>query len=413
MIALERNFRPEDFRKSAGTDLRCYESRVGGVLTLNQKNMNWDVICFSHLRWDFVYQRPQHLMSRAARIHRVFFVEEPIVDNQVGLEIHQRQENLWVIVPHLSHEMDEASKLNHQRESLAKLLTTMNVEDYIAWYYTPMALPIGQHLSPLATVYDCMDELSAFKFAPPELKTMEQQLLQKSDVVFTGGYSLYEAKKDHHSNIYAFPSSIDFDHFSKARRALDEPADQASIPHPRIGFCGVIDERMDVQLVGEIARKRKDWHIVMIGPVVKIDVGTLPRLDNIHYLGMKRYEELPDYFSGWDMAIMPFAINESTRFISPTKTPEYLAAGRPVISTPIHDVVRHYGSVVNIASTSADFVSAGEKIIAHGNICLEKIDEILSENSWERTWKKMEKIVSNAVENFITNRTLKDRKTYV
>lgn len=373
--------------------------------------MNWDVICFSHLRWDFVYQRPQHLMSRIAKTHRVFFVEEPIFGDQIYLDIQQRDENLWVIVPHLSHEMDEERKRSCQQEFLLKLVNTMAVENYITWYYTPMALPLGEYLSPLSTVYDCMDELAAFKFAPIVLKTLEQQLLQKADVVFTGGYSLYEAKRDQHLNIHPFPSSIDFDHFSKARRPVDEPADQASIPHPRIGFCGVIDERMDIELIGDIARKRKDWNIVMIGPVVKIDENSLPRLDNIHYLGMKKYEDLPTYFSGWDMAIMPFAINESTRFISPTKTPEYLAAGRPVISTPIHDVVRHYSSVVNIASTSADFVSAGERILEHGNVCLKRVDEILAETSWDRTWKKMEKIITKAVEHSIE--TLKNRKTYV
>jgi glycosyltransferase involved in cell wall biosynthesis len=375
--------------------------------------MNWDVVCFSHLRWDFVYQRPQHLMGRAAKTHRVFFVEEPIVDDQVHLEIQQREENLWVVIPHLSHDMDEERRRNHQQECISHLLSTMRVEHYITWYYTPMALPLGDHLSPQATIFDCMDELSAFKFAPAELRTLEQRLLQKADVVFTGGYSLYEAKKDHHANIYPFPSSIDFDHFSKARVISAEPGDQSNIPHPRLGFCGVIDERMDIQLVGEIASRKKDWHFVMIGPVVKIDRDTLPRLDNIHYLGMKNYSELPDYFSGWDIAIMPFAINESTRYISPTKTPEYLAAGRPVISTPIRDVVRHYGSVVEIASNSDEFISAGERILTDQVSNFEKVDQILAENSWDQTWKKMEKIINKSTQQFINNGALKNRKTYV
>jgi UDP-galactopyranose mutase len=352
-------------------------------------------------------------MSRVAKTHRVFFVEEPIIGDGVHLEIEERQENLWVIVPHLSHEMGEESRRDHQAGFLLQLLKTMEVENYIAWYYTPMALPIGECLQPMATVYDCMDELSAFKFAPAVLKTLEQQLMQRADVVFTGGHSLYEAKKAQHLNIHPFPSSIDFDHFSKARKPLAEPEDQAGIPHPRIGFCGVIDERMDIQLVREIAMKRKDWNIVMIGPVVKIDPEALPRFDNIHYLGMKQYENLPEYFSGWDMAIMPFAINESTRFISPTKTPEYLAAGRAVISTPIHDVVRHYSSVVSFGSTSADFISAAEKIIDHGNICLRGVDEILSENSWDQTWKKMEKIIRDAVDQLKSNETIEIRETYV
>ena len=375
--------------------------------------MKWDVICFSHLRWNFVYQRPQHLMSRIAGTHRVFFVEEPIFGDRAHLEIQKRHENLWVIIPHLPHGSGEEAAREYQVGFLSQLLQTMEVEHYITWYYSPMALPIGEYLQPLAIVYDCMDELSAFKFAPAVLKSLELQLMEKADVVFTGGHSLYEAKKAYHSNIHPFPSSIDFNHFSKARKTLNEPDDQKAIPHPRIGFCGVIDERMDMELVGEIAQKRKDWHIVMIGPVVKIDVNSLPRFDNIHYLGMKDYESLPAYFSGWDVAIMPFAINEATRFISPTKTPEYLAAGRPVISTPIHDVVRHYSSVVNFGSTSWDFISAAERTLDHGNVSLRRVDEILSENSWDRTWRKMEKIIRKAVNHSKINDTIKTNEAYV
>ncbi len=369
--------------------------------------MTWDVICFSHLRWNFVYQRPQHLMSRVARKHRVFFVEEPILGDRVNLEIHERQNNLWVITPHLPHEMSEEDRRDHQVDFLSQIMKTMEIDQYITWFYSPMALAIGEQLSPLAIVYDCMDELSAFKFAPPALRSLEFQLMDMADVVFTGGHSLYEAKKAYHSNIHSFPSSIDFDHFFKARSAMDEPEDQNAIPQPRIGFCGVIDERMDLELVREIAERRQNWHIVMIGPVAKIDPNSLPLLDNIHYLGMKQYESLPNYFAGWDVAIMPFAISEATRFISPTKTPEYLAAGLPVVSTPIHDVVRQYSSVVSFGCTSGDFISAVERNLDHGNVSLRRVDEILSENSWDRTWRKMEKIIHKAVDRSNLRPTIK------
>ena len=191
-------------------------------------------------------------------------------------------------------------------------------------------------------------------------------MLARADLVFTGGQSLYEAKRGQHPRVFAFPSSVDAAHFARARRATDDPADQAAIPHPRLGFFGVIDERMDLDLLAAIADARPDWHLVIIGPVVKVDPASYRERANIHYLGKKDYQELPGYLAGWDVALLPFAINESTRFISPTKTPEYLAAGKPVVSTPIRDVVRPYGmrGLVHIAATADDFVH-GDRAGAH------------------------------------------------
>ena len=216
-----------------------------------------------------------------------------------------------------------------------------------------MSLAFSDHLAPGLIVYDCMDELSAFRGAPPELVEREVELMCRANLVFTGGYSLYEAKRQRHDNAHPFPSSVDVEHFAAARRPQHDPDDQAEIPHPRLGFYGVIDERLDIALIEQVARMRPDWQIVLVGPVVKIDPAELPQRDNIHYLGGKTYDELPQYLSGWDVAIMPFALNESTRFISPTKTPEYLAGGCPVVSTPITDVVRTYGDTGSCASPTA------------------------------------------------------------
>jgi len=237
------------------------------------------------------------------------------------------------------------------------------IKKYILWFYSPMALEYTEHLSPSLTVYDCMDELSAFKCPPAGIKEMEVCLLKRADIVFTGGHSLYKAKKHLHHNIHPFPSSIDKSHFQVARIFKEDPEDQASIPHPRFGFYGVIDERFDIPLVDELASLRPDWHFVFIGPVIKIDPNNLPVKDNIHYLGSKIYKQLPSYLSGWDVAILPFALNESTKYISPTKTPEYLAGGKPVISTSITDVVTPYGKqgLVHIADTANEFIEAAEK----------------------------------------------------
>ncbi|HEX3768473.1 MAG TPA: glycosyltransferase, partial [Puia sp.] len=273
--------------------------------------------------------------------------------------------------------------------------------DYISWYYAPMAMAYTTHLKPGAMVYDCMDELSAFKFAPPELIHYEKQLLSKADVVFTGGYRLFEAKKHLHKNIHAFPSAIDKNFFLPARTKLTEPPDQNHIARPRLGFFGVIDERFDIELVREMAAMKPGWQFIFIGPVVKIDPADLPVADNIHYLGMKNYKELPSYISGWDVCIMPFAINASTEFISPTKTPEFLAAGKRVISTKIHDVIYPYGEqgLVGIAQNAKDFIQIAEKYLDEKDSgqWLEKADEFLNNISWDKTWHDMESKISEVI----------------
>jgi UDP-galactopyranose mutase len=249
-----------------------------------------------------------------------------------------------------------------------------------------------------------MDELSAFKGAHPELKANENQLLKRASVVFTGGHSLYEAKQHQHENIHPFPSSIEKEHFATARTLSEEPADQKDIPHPRLGFYGVIDERMDIELLAGMAQARPDWHLVIIGPVVKIDPETLPTHPNIHYLGGKSYQELPAYLAGWDIAMLPFAINDSTKFISPTKTPEYLAAGKPVISTPIRDVVRPYGEngLVRIASNSEEFVACAEEIFSESSDVrtkwLSEVDAFLADNSWDNTLNEMLALIERAID---------------
>ena len=364
--------------------------------------MKNDLICFSHLRWNFVYQRPQHLMTRAAKCSRVFYFEEPEYHSLPDkLTIFTDPQNgVVVVTPELTHGCmtgdDGAERSVDQRLAflLDQLIDQYAINDFIAWFYAPMALTFTEHLTPTAIIYDCMDELSAFKFAPPALVEREKKLLNSAGLVFTGGHRLYQAKKHLHDNIHPFPSAIDKQFFYPARTILGEMPDQVNIPHPRLGFFGVIDERFDIDLVGQMADLRPDWQFVFIGPVVKIDSGSLPRNANIHYLGMKNYHELPAYISGWDLCIMPFAINASTEFISPTKTPEFLAAGKRVISTPIHDVVHPYGvnGLVGIASDATGFVEIAEQELNHpiDPLWLGKVDQFLSAVSWDKTWMMME-----------------------
>ncbi len=330
---------------------------------------------------------------------RVFFLEEPIWDANFRLEVTKVGDKLWRAIPFIPGHWTEAEKQAGLRKLVDSLVADHGLRRFVSWYYTPMALPFSEHLTPEVVVYDCMDELSAFRGAPPQLVIQEKRLMQMADVVLTGGQSLYEAKKDKHPNAHPFPSSIDRCHFEQARKPLPDPADQRNIKGPRMGFFGVLDERFDIELLGELATRRPDWQFVMLGPIVKIDPASLPQLPNIHYLGMKSYNELPSYVAHWDVALLPFANNESTRFISPTKTPEYLAAGRPVVSTPIRDVIRPYGDkgLVYIAETAADFERAIEASLnmtpAARQQWLSEVDAYLSTISWDQTWSKIYQLV--------------------
>ncbi|HEV7347073.1 glycosyltransferase [Telluribacter sp.] len=354
-----------------------------------------NLICFSHLRWDFVFQRPQHLLTRFSRHFNIHFIEEPVFDAEVPYySFCQRSTNLTIVVPHLVPGMNDDEIVKEQATLLDKFLMGEDLTDFAFWYYTPMALTFSHHYVPALTIYDCMDELAAFKFAPTQLQLLEKELLKRANIVFTGGQSLYNAKRDKHHTIYPFPSSIDKAHFGKARGNITPPADQVNIPQPRLGFYGVIDERFDLELIEEVARQRPEWQIVLIGPVVKIDPASLPRFDNIHYLGGKCYEELPNYLASWDIALVPFQLNESTRFISPTKTPEYLSAGIPVISTPIQDVVFPYGEegLVKIVKNPQEFITAAETILNKyfdKEEWLERVDDFLADNSWDSTVENM------------------------
>jgi len=356
-----------------------------------------DIVCFSHLRWQFVYQRPNHLMARAARRHRVHFIEEPETGaERAGLRV-ERRDGLEVVTPLLPAGLKRSDELALRRSLLARHLGHLAATDTWLWYYTPMALLWTESVAAAAVVYDCMDELSAFRGAPPGLRRLEKELLARADVLFTGGRSLYEAKRSLHPSTHLFPSSVDVKHFGRARQAQPEPADQATIARPRIGYFGVIDERLDLDLLTGLAQRRPSWQIVMVGPLAKLGEADLPRAGNIHWLGLKPYAELPAYLAGWDVAIMPFAINEATRFISPTKTPEYLAGGRPVVSTPVRDVVQPYGDagLVTIAPDVEGFVEAVEQALTcDRSLLLRRADQLLERQSWDRTWSAMEQLVT-------------------
>ena len=378
-------------------------SSTADIIPLASGDRQDPIVCLSHLRWNFVFQRPQHLMSRFAQTRTVIFFEEPLpaeAGAAMGVDLRLCADTgVTVATPRLPKGLEGACRDAVLRQLLDEAMAAQGVSRPVLWYYTPMMLPLSRHVDAACVVYDCMDELANFRFAPPELTRLEAELIDRADVMFTGGHSLYEAKQDRHPNIHPFPSSVDRDHFAKAR-AMQPPRTDDAAPQPRLGFYGVIDERMDLGLLAALADARPDWSLMLVGPVVKIAENELPRRPNIHYLGQKAYEELPTVLSGWDVALMPFAINESTRFISPTKTPEYLAAGRPVVSTPIRDVVRHYGDLeaVKIADTAEAFVQACDAALAlrAQDSWRAPVDEALASLSWEQTHLRMSALIDGA-----------------
>lgn len=365
-----------------------------------------ELVVFSHLRWDFVFQRPQHLLSRLARGRRVIFIEEPMLDknSQPRVELTHVDESLLVVRPFTPIEAPgfAEAQMPILRQLVAKVVQEQAIQGCVAWFYTPLALPLLDAVPHELVVYDCMDALDAFLNAPVLLKQREQQLLDVADLVFTGGPSLYRRLQGRHPHAHCFSSSVDAKHFAQAKTRGTEPLDQKDIGSPRLGYFGVIDERIDLQLVDAVAQQHPDWQILMVGPVVKISESELPRRSNIHYLGQKQYAELPDYVAGWDVCLMPFARNDSTRYISPTKTLEYMAAEKPIVSTSITDVSEPYGHIVPIEDDPVRFARACEAALnetpAQRKQRLESMREVLASTSWESTAQRMEALIQQSLQ---------------
>jgi glycosyltransferase involved in cell wall biosynthesis len=355
-----------------------------------QETLIYDMIVFCHLRWEFVYQRPQHIISRLSKELKILFVEEPLPRPGKEHHLNKVNPNLHVLQPNTSSIEEIADIIPSYIESK---------EIPFGWFYSPSFSPLLEFFKFRNVIYDCMDELSLFKAAPQHLIEQEKYLLAHADVVFTGGKSLFESKEKLHPQVYCFPSSVDQEHFSKAKKRVLFPADIANIPSPIVGYFGVIDERLDLGLLKETAQKLPQISFVMIGPVCKISEEDLPTQHNIHYLGMKSYESLPSYLKAFDIAMMPFALNEATRYISPTKTLEYMAAGKPIISTKITDVVRDYLHCVRLVSTPCEFYEEILDLLEDpnkNNLQLE-YDHILEKTSWDSTANKMKSIIQASV----------------
>jgi glycosyltransferase involved in cell wall biosynthesis len=383
-------------------------------LKINQRDQaqsrEHPLIVQSHLRWDFVWQRPQQLLSRFARTAPVLFIEEPFhLDDSTSdrLELTVPCTNVIRAVPLLRGDLrgDYDRSIAAVRElALTELGPHGRLDgvfsNAVQWFYTPMAAPamLGA-FNEVGVVYDCMDELSQFRNAPADLLRRERLLLTNADIVFTGGYKLFTAKSAHHSNVHFFGCGVDVRHFARARdEGTSVPVD-AQFDSPVAGYFGVIDERLDYELIAQLAASNPDLSVVMVGPTAKVDPGELPQAPNIHWLGQRAYDELPRYVKGFDVCLMPFALNEATEYINPTKTLEYMAAGKPIVSTAVADVVRNFTPVVSVASTRAAFVATVERLSKERDEALIADGIAMAARaSWESIVERMRSLIANAVD---------------
>jgi glycosyltransferase involved in cell wall biosynthesis len=364
------------------------------------------LIVFSHLRWDFVYQRPQHLLSRLAAMGRpVLFVEEPVQGTATPyFERFAPQAGIEVLRPHTPSRApgfaDE--QLPYIAQLLVDYLLDFGIDDYDVWFYTPLALPLLDELDPRLVVYDCMDELASFRHSPPQMLARERSLLGRADVVLCGGPSLHDAKRVLHPRAVCLPSAVDIEHFAPQGAARTAAAEdpQAHLPRPRLGFYGVVDERLDIDLIAALADADTDWQVVMVGPVAKISAADLPQRPNLHWIGQERYERLPLWVAGWDVCLVPFALNEATRFISPTKTLEYMAADKPVVSTPIKDVARLYGEAVAIAHDHEAFIRACRRALEESalerRLRASRAQQIVRHSTWDAAARTVHQLLIEA-----------------
>lgn len=368
------------------------------------------LIVHSHLRWDFVWQRPQQILSRMAATAPVLFVEEPVFvahASSARFEISSLHAGVTRAVPMLParHSSEPDEGLAEVRRLLRRCLApggplTGSFADPMHWFYTPMPAPamLGA-VGACGVVYDCMDELSKFRFAPADLPRRERLLLASADVVFTGGHSLFRAKRQQHGNVHVLGCGVDAAHFGRARSSSTPvPHDVAALSGPIFGYVGVIDERLDYALLAALATSRPDASLVMVGPAVKVSPDALPQAPNIHWLGQRPYDALPGYMKAFDVCLMPFAMNEATEYINPTKTLEYMAAGKPIVSTPVADVVHHFTPIVAVARTPEAFVEAVSRAAAHPNSTLVAQGIARARSAtWDAIVAEMGRLVRDAV----------------
>ena len=405
------NFRSSSFQSRSSATLTD-----GRAPTKNGHSPRWDgagafpIIVHCHLCWDWVWQRPQQFLSRLSQKHKILFVETVRPDDSLVTPLAQMRTaenfpNITILrLQFPGWRWNDGNYVDAERRKIVREALQGPLkgqfDNPVQWFYDPMAVTaFSGQMGEIGTVYDCMDELSKFRGAPPEMITREAELLREADVVFTGGRKLFESKSKHNGNCHFYGCGVDIEHFGKARLAETPlPEDLRQIRKPVLGFFGVVDERMDYELIEKLGKSNPDWSVVIIGPRTKVEESALPKGPNIHWFGGREYQQLPGYCKGFDVCMMPFALNEATEYINPTKSLEYMATGKPIVSSAVADVVRNFGSVVQIGKSHEEFIELCREALKHPD--QERIERGLAmaaENSWESIVGKLDQHMVDAL----------------
>ena len=359
------------------------------------------IICLSHLKWErTLFQRPQQLMQQMSHRRKVLYVAvcglreflAALLRGRIRELYGRHNENLtYLNLPHLLFFSrlpligPLASWLT--ASALKALARRRGLGEATLWLYFPRFVESLKHFPHRQLVYDCMDFFEGFSSTDAGIRDDEQRLLRQADLVFTGGKSLQRAREGVNPRTYCFPSGVEFEHFHQAAQtATAIPEDIQRLPRPILGYFGAVDERIDFALLASVCRQRPQWSVVLLGP--RIMQQPLPEsLPNFHYLGKKDYGQLPHYLKAFDVCLMPFVISELTQRISPTKTPEYLAGGKPVVSTAIPDVVADYSDLVRIAQTPEEFIAMTEEALsASGSDTGAELQQQFQEKAKAKSW---------------------------
>jgi glycosyltransferase involved in cell wall biosynthesis len=366
------------------------------------------IIAVCHLSWSWVWQRPQQFLSRLARTHPVLFVEtycSDVPQTDVRLSTPEGHPNVTVCQMHLpANRWSDGRYIDRERRRALQRTLAQELpgqfDDAILWFNDPMAVTaFAGHLDESLIVYDCMDELSQFKGAPPTLLEREQELLEVADVVFCGGRKMRDRRLRVNPNSHFYGTGVDCRHFGAALTpGLAIAPEIAELDGPVLGYFGVIDERIDYELLAALADADPHWHVVMVGPVTKVDPATFPQRPNLHWLGGRPYAELPALTKGFAVALMPFARNAATEYINPTKALEYMAAGRPVVSTALDEVKSNFGNVARVARTPAEFIACCRReVAAPSRTRIARGLRLAADNTWEAIVAKLEGHVAESL----------------
>jgi len=397
----------------AGSNARTKSVGAKGRASRNgaDDSKNYPIIVHCHLCWDWVWQRPQQFLSRLSQRHKILFVETIGPDPQLATPVAryrtaENSPNITILrLQFPSWRWGDSDYVDSERRRIVQEFVAEGplqgqFENPVQWFYDPMAVPaFAGHMKERLTVYDCMDELSKFKGAPPQIIQREATLLKTAEVVFTGGRKLFESKRQHNDNCHFYGCGVDGEHFGKARSETTAVPEQLQkLKKPVLGYFGVVDERMDYELVAALADANSDWSVAIVGPVMKVDPGALPQRPNLHWLGQQTYRDLPAFCKGFDVCLMPFALNESTEFINPTKALEYMATGRMIVSTAVPDVVSNFGTVAKVANSKEEFIELCRKaVMAPEAQTIERGLQMVGDNSWEAIVAKLEHHIEEAL----------------